>query len=188
MTISATSRNALPYSLCGSNKTICACLCSASIANSNNVTAHDFPEPVDSEHREIFRQQLVDHDKGRAPRVMVEGADTDIGDRRPGVDHSQVDLRGCSNRRSGNRVVRDTPVELRPASGAGNYLAQQIDDDETTRRRTAPFGIYRADRSDHVEVSASRFYHRADADRILGESVDFEGCGHLRARHRHDTS
>ena len=119
---------------------------------------------------------------------MVESADTDVGDGRPGIDHSQVDLRGCSNRRSGNRVVRDTPAELRPSSGAGNDLAQQIDDDEAARRRTAPFGIYRADCSDHVEVSASRFDHRADADGILGESVDFEGCGHLRARHRYDTS
>src|ERR1700730_13416384 len=82
----------------------------------------------------------------------------------------------------------DAPVELRPALGRGYYLAQQIDDDQAARRRTAPFGIYRADRADHVEVSASHFYHRADTDRVIGESVDLEGCGHLRARHRQDTS
>src|SRR5262249_20448966 len=36
--------------------------------------------------------------------------------------------------------------------------------------------------------SASHLYHRANTDRILGESVYFEGRCHLRARYRNDTS
>src|SRR5436305_659196 len=110
---------------------------------------------------------------------MVEGADTDVGHRRPSVDDSQVDLRSSSNWRSGNREVRDAPAELRPAFGSGNDFAQQIDDHEAARRRTAPFGIYLADGADHVEVSAPRFYHRTDTDGILGESIDLDRRSHL---------
>src|SRR5271154_7142818 len=118
---------------------------------------------------------------------MIEGADTDVGGRGPGVDYGQIGVHRGSNRRSGNGVMGHAPVELRPAFGGRNYLAQQIDDDQAARRRTDTFGIYRTDRSDHVEVSAPHFYHRADADGVLDESVDFEGRGHLRARHRYDT-
>src|ERR1700730_11661907 len=119
---------------------------------------------------------------------MIEGADTDVGDRRPGVDDGQVGVCRDSNRCSGNGIMGDAPVELRPAFDHRNDLAEQIDDDQAPGCRSDPFGMYRVDRSNHVEVSASHFYHRADTDRVLGESVDLEGCGHLRARHRQDTS
>jgi hypothetical protein len=64
-----------------------------------------------SKHGEMLAQQLVDEDKRRLLRILLERANSNMGARTWSKDCSKVGVSRSGNGRARNRVLRYTPPE-----------------------------------------------------------------------------
>ena len=77
-------------------------------------------------HSEMLAQQLVDQDKRRLARVMMERANSNIGARKWSKDCSQVGVSRSENGRARNGVLRYTPPESGWALVRGDDFSQKV--------------------------------------------------------------
>src|SRR5205823_8089711 len=95
---------------------------------------------------------------------MKKGAEIDICDRGPSVDRPEIGIARLSNGGTRHRVIRNPASEFALTLGRGYDFAQQVDDKDAARRRTA-IDLYCADRSHHLVIDAPGLDHRANANR-----------------------
>src|SRR6202022_3829606 len=129
---------------------------------------------------EMLCQQLVHYCERLARRIMKKGADTDICDRGPSVNRPEIGIRRVSNGSTRYRVMRNPASEFAVTLGRSYDFAQQVDDENAARRRTA-IDLYSTDCSHHLVIDAPGLDHRANADRAREGLISLHR--HLRARY-----